>query len=111
MTDAGRLEEIRRNHGPRKCSPETCNVGYLLAEVERLREELADARTMAHGPNRIFLAERSALKAEVERLRGLLLELDGFEFYAAHKPGCGDPCDCGWDDLDRRLMAELEGKG
>ena len=56
------------------------------------------------------VAEVERLVDEVERLRGLLVELDSFEFVVVHKAGCGEPCDCGWTSLERRIMAALGGE-
>ena len=62
------------------------------------------------GTNSAALAELDRLLAEVERLRGLLEELDSFRFLVYHKAGCGEPCDCGWENLERRISVELRAK-
>ena len=48
-------------------------------------------------------AENRRVGGRLSDLEGMVAVLDSFQFEVQHHPGCGSPCDCGWDDLDRRM--------
>lgn len=47
------------------------------------------------------------LETLMEEAVKVILDLDHFTFFAVHEPGCGEPCDCGWDELSERRIPAL----
>jgi hypothetical protein len=82
-----------------------------LATISSHRERikwLEDKRNAdALESDELDAAQRERILALEEALR----ELDTFTFLAVHKDGCGEPCDCGWDALERRIPALLSSPG